>query len=89
MAKQLQPLSDMRCQDDIGPIFDRCWPPLLWVSGFSLLINLLMLTSSLYMMQVYDRVLSSGSLPTLLYLTLIAVGAIMLMSALDHVVSAG
>ncbi|RUQ62187.1 type I secretion system permease/ATPase [Azospirillum doebereinerae] len=84
MAKLLRPLSDMSRQDDIEPIFDRCWTPLLWVSGFSLLINLLMLTSSLYMMQVYDRVLSSGSLPTLLYLTLVAVGAIMLMSALDH-----
>lgn len=64
-------------------ILARCRAPLLWVGGFSLLINVLMLTSSLYMMQVYDRVLSSGSLSTLLYLSLIAVGAIALMSALD------
>lgn len=71
---------------DLSPtgIVGRCVPPLLWVAGFSLLINLLMLTSSLYMMQVYDRVLSSGSLSTLLYLTLIAIGAIGLMSALDY-----
>lgn len=65
-------------------IFARCGTPLLWLAGFSLLINLLMLTSSLYMMQVYDRVLSSGSLSTLLFLSLIAIGALALMSALDH-----
>ena len=36
----------------------RCRPPLLWIAAFSLLINILMLTSSLYMMQVFDRVLA-------------------------------
>jgi PrtD family type I secretion system ABC transporter len=55
-----------------------------WTVGFSLLINLMTLTSSLYMMQVYDRVLTSGSLDTLLYLSLIAVGALTLMTALDY-----
>ncbi|MBK4723431.1 type I secretion system permease/ATPase [Azospirillum sp. YIM DDC1] len=69
----------------LAGVFARCRPPLLWVAGFSLLINLLMLTSSLYMMQVYDRVLSSGSLPTLLFLSLIAAGALALLSALDYV----
>ena len=53
-------------------ILARCRAPLLWVGGFSLLINVLMLTSSLCMMQVYDRVLSSGSLSTSLCLSLIA-----------------
>lgn len=40
---------------------------------FSLFANLLMLVGPLYMMQVYDRVLSSGSLPTLAALTVLAV----------------
>ena len=40
---------------------------------FSLFLNLLMLVPSLYMLQVYDRVLSTGSVPTLLMLTLITV----------------
>ncbi len=74
----------MRVDPSPTALLARCRAPLLWVGGFSLLINVLMLTSSLYMMQVYDRVLSSGSLSTLLYLTLIAVGALALMSALDH-----
>lgn len=39
----------------------------------SLFLNLLMLVPTLYMLQVYDRVLSTGSLPTLFMLTLITV----------------
>ncbi len=38
---------------------------------FSLFMNLLLLVPSLYMLQIYDRVLSTGSVPTLLMLTLI------------------
>jgi ATP-binding cassette, subfamily C, bacterial EexD len=45
---------------------------LVWhAAGFSLFINLLMLASPLYMLQVYDRVLASQSVPTLLALTLL------------------
>lgn len=72
-----------------GPLFSetlsRCRAALVWAGGFSLLVNILTLTSSLYMMQVFDRVLSSGSLPTLVYLTLIAVGGLALMAAFDFV----
>lgn len=41
----------------------------LGVLGFSLFTSLLMLTGPLYMLQVYDRVLASGSVPTLVGLT--------------------
>ena len=48
--------------------------PALWgVAGFSAIVNVLMLTGSIYMMQVYDRVLSSGSVPTLVGLFTIVV----------------
>ena len=43
---------------------------------FSLFANLLRLTIPLYMLQVIDRVLSSGNLDTLFYLTLVAVFAL-------------
>ncbi|WP_377810333.1 type I secretion system permease/ATPase [Azospirillum sp. A29] len=69
----------------MGDLLRRCRAPLMWATGFSLLINVLMLTSSLYMMQIYDRVLPSGSLPTLLFLSLITAGALALLSALDFV----
>jgi len=58
---------------------------LLWIAAFSLVINILMLTSSLYMMQVFDRVLASGSIGTLMFLTLAAAGALGLMASLDFV----
>jgi PrtD family type I secretion system ABC transporter len=55
------------------------------VAGFSFLINLLMLVSPLYMLQIYDRVLSSRSGPTLLYLTLFAAACLITMAALELV----
>jgi len=52
---------------------------------FSFCINLLMLVGPLYMLQIYDRVLSSGSIPTLAYLTLVAVGLILTSALLEFV----
>jgi ATP-binding cassette subfamily C protein EexD len=42
------------------------------VGIFSFIINILLLVSPLYMLQIYDRVLSSGSHETLYALTAIA-----------------
>jgi len=44
-----------------------------WLMLFSLAINLLLLVAPLYMLQVYDSVLTSGSLDTLIWLTVIAI----------------
>ena len=55
------------------------------VGFFSLFINLLTLTSSIYMMQVYDRVLASRSGSTLLYLTLFAGACLATLAALEVV----
>lgn len=55
------------------------------VAGFSFLINLLMLVSPLYMLQVYDRVLVASSGPTLLFLTLFAVACLGTMALLELV----
>jgi PrtD family type I secretion system ABC transporter len=58
----------------------------LWTVGFfSFFINLLALTSSVYMLQVYDRVLASRSTPTLLYLTLFAAGCLATLAMLEVV----
>ena len=56
----------------------------LWgVVLFTSVINLLMLVSPLYMMQVYDRVLGSQSSATLLVLTVLAIGLMALYGALE------
>ncbi|MEM9376398.1 MAG: type I secretion system permease/ATPase [Pseudomonadota bacterium] len=49
----------------------------------SLGVNLLMLTGPLYMLQVYDRVLSSGSTPTLVALTALVAGLFAGLALLD------
>jgi PrtD family type I secretion system ABC transporter len=60
-----------------GTLFDDCMAQvrrqMLPLGIFSLGANLLLLVSSIYMLQVFDRVLSSGSLDTLLWLTVAAV----------------
>ena len=50
---------------------------------FSFFINLLMLTAPLYMLQIYDRVLASRSEPTLIVLTILAGGLLLVMGGLD------
>jgi ATP-binding cassette subfamily C protein EexD len=52
---------------------------------FSLFINLLMLMPSVYMMQVYDRVLGSNSISTLMMLTLLAVILFITLGALEWI----
>lgn len=48
-----------------------------WIALFSLFINVTMLAAPLYMLQVYDRVLVSGSLETLIMLTLLCGGLLL------------
>src|SRR4051812_13232205 len=52
---------------------------------FSFGINLLYLAMPIYMLQVYDRVLSSGSVPTLVMLTLALLIALATLAGLEYV----
>lgn len=57
-----------------------------WTVGtFSAVINILMLVPSLYMLQVYDRVLASRNEMTLVMLTVLMLGAYVLMAGLELV----
>ncbi|WHO82592.1 type I secretion system permease/ATPase [Rhizobium leguminosarum] len=60
----------------------RAWVEVIF---FSVLINLFLLAPSIYMMQVYDRVLPSASILTLVYLSLIAFAALIFLAILDAV----
>ena len=58
---------------------------LYWaVALFSLFANMLMLTGPLYMLQVYDRVLGSGSEETLIALSVLVVFLYGVMGVLDY-----
>jgi len=58
---------------------------LYWaVALFSLFANMLMLTGPLYMLQVYDRVLGSGSEETLIALSVLVVFLYAVMGLLDY-----
>lgn len=50
------------------------------VSG---VVNILALTGALYMLQVYDRALTSGNVPTLLALSMLAIGLYLFYGLLD------
>ncbi len=55
------------------------------VAVFSFFLNLLMLTPSVYMLQIYDRALNSRNMTTLIMLTLITLGLFALMSAMEWI----
>jgi ATP-binding cassette, subfamily C, bacterial len=71
--------------DQLKAALLRCRFHLWSVLGFSLAINLLYLASPLYMLQVYNRVVSSGSEITLALLTLILLVAFLALALLDVV----
>lgn len=60
-----------------------CRTSFVVVGLFSLVINALMLALPIYMLQVYDRVLSTGRTETLIMLTIMAVAALLFMGALE------
>ncbi|SCB38992.1 type I secretion system permease/ATPase [Rhizobium hainanense] len=53
------------------------------VAALSAVTNVLMLTGPLFMMQVYDRVLASRSIPTLVALSLLAIGLYIFLGTLE------
>ena len=71
--------------DELRAALAKVRAALRTVALFSGFCNLLMLAPSLYMMAVYDRVLGSRNETTLVVLTIIIVGAFVLMTALETI----
>ena len=71
--------------DDIAEAYRTCRSGLVNIGVFSCCINLLMFTGPLFMLQVYDRVLTSRSMPTLLALTLLVAFLFAMMGLLEFV----
>ncbi len=61
----------------------RYWSVLLGIGVFTGVLNVLALAGSFYMLQVYDRVLPSRSIPTLIGLSLLLVGLYCVYGLLD------
>ena len=61
----------------------RCRWAFAGVAVLSAIANMLALTGSLYMLQVYDRVLPSRSMPTLVGLTILMIGIYAAFGVLD------
>jgi PrtD family type I secretion system ABC transporter len=67
----------------IAAAFNDCRRALWSAALFSAVVNLLMLAGPLYMLQVYDRVLTSRSIPTLVALSVLLCGAFGLQALMD------
>ena len=68
--------------------FEPLKPVIFKTIGFSTLISLLALMPSVYMLEVYDRVVNSRSSMTLLMLTVLVVLAYAVMELLEKIRSA-
>ena len=62
-----------------------CRSHFLLAAGLSALVNILYLAPTIYMMQVYDRVVPTGGVQTLFWITVIVALAIATLTALDGV----
>ena len=76
---------DPAMPDPIKQAFAACRQHFVAAAVFSALVNILYLAPTIYMMQVYDRVVPTGGVLTLFWITVIVAIAIACLSALDVV----
>ena len=70
-------------EDPIAAALKACRGPLRAAAVFSGVLNVLMLSGAIYMLQVYDRVLVSRSVQTLIGLTALLAGVFVVQALLD------
>ncbi|MBI3042462.1 MAG: type I secretion system permease/ATPase [Betaproteobacteria bacterium] len=75
--------ADIGSSTPLHAFASRFRPYFVSAAAFSLLLNLLLLVPALFMLQVFDRVLTSRSMETLVMLLVLSVGALMFMAYLD------
>lgn len=69
--------------EPLADAFRTCRRHLLIAAGFSALVNILYLAPTLYMLQIYDRVLPTSGLLSLAFLTVAVVFALATLAVLD------
>jgi len=80
---RLEPRSRTAGQSELVRAMTACRSAFGGVALFTGVINILMLTGAMFMLQVYDRVLPSRSTPTLIGLALLAGALFVLLGILD------
>lgn len=80
LSRQQQPA---HIEDELRDALKASRGSFMYAGLFSLFINMLMLLPAIYMLQVYDRVLTSSSISTLVALTVLVVVLYMVMGLLE------
>lgn len=75
----------MQSESRLASVMGRCRSAFLAVLAFSFGVNILMLASPIYMMQIFDRVVPTANTDTLLVLTAMALIALIVLGLLDEV----
>lgn len=80
-----RPASPASPQSELSTALAACRSALIAIGAFSAVSNVLMLTGSVFMLEVYDRVLPSRSVPTLIGLCVIAFFLFAMLALIDIV----
>jgi ATP-binding cassette subfamily C protein len=78
-----RPFPGQKGSSELRDALRMCWSAFVGVALLSGVINILYLTGSFYMLEVYDRVLPSRSIPTLIGLSVLALTLYVFQGVLD------
>ena len=76
-------IGDTSSPSVIAAVLSKARDSVSHITAFSVVYNILLFTSPLYMIQIYNRVLPARSDETLVWLTLLIIGLFLSMSAID------
>ena len=74
MSQTLGPLRQLPASSELAAALGACRRAFIAIALFSGMSNILMLTGALFMLEIYDRVLPSRSVPTLVALLILVTG---------------
>src|ERR1700691_1832169 len=85
MSQPLGPLRQQPASSELAVALGACRRAFLAIALFSGMSNLLMLSGALFMLEVYDRVLPSRSVPTLVALLILVAGVYAAQGVIDMI----
>ncbi len=78
-------MSNTQTANELRDSLEACRAYFLYAALFSAAVNILLLTPIIYMLTVYDRVIASGSMSTLLMLTLLMIALLLSVGGFEWV----